>query len=336
MENNYNPTSYSKGEAFENFVEKILFPSNHYEILHKTQDIRQNSKRYVRSSLKPDFQFKCKTTGKIFYVEAKFRSKTFNDQYDVLSEQQYQSFPNLNQPQSPIYIAFGYGGNSESPDYISLIPLEAVNSRALSPEEIAKYDIIKEIYPYTSFDSKTQLEEKVSVNPPSEIPKNEMSGQKINIKNYDPKILIAAFIGVFAILFTFYAFNFSQDKITTEEQLKEIIANYYQSMNSNQVEKLPEFLSSDVKSWYGDTEVNLNEIMKNARAHRGKYPFSKSDINWDSFKLVRKSDGNYFVSYEMIYKSKQEITDNYNVFDLKLLTEWDKNLKLRSITEIRR
>ena len=164
---------------------------------------------------------------------------------------------------------------------------------------------------------------------------HKSSGPKLSIKNYDPKILIAACVGVFAILFTFYAFNFSEDKVTPKEQLKEIIADYYQSMNSNQVEKLPEFLSSDVTSWYGDKEVNLNEIMKNARSHRGKFPFSTSDINWDSFKLVRLNDGNYFVSYEMIYKSKQKITDNYNVFDLKLLTVWDSDLKLKSITEIR-
>jgi hypothetical protein len=141
MENNYNPTSYTKGEDFENFVERILFPSSHYELLHKTQDIRQNSNRYVRSSLKPDFQFKCRTTGKVFYIEAKFRSKTFKDNYDVLSEQQYKNFPDLNKPSSPIHIAFGYGGKAESPDLISLIPLEVVNSRALSPEKIADYNI---------------------------------------------------------------------------------------------------------------------------------------------------------------------------------------------------
>jgi hypothetical protein len=336
MENNYNPTSYTKGEAFENFVERILFPSSHYELLHKTQGISQNSNRYVRSSLKPDFQFKCRTTGKVFYIEAKFRSKTFNDNYEVLSEQQNKSFPHLNNPSSPIYIAFGYGGKAESPNYISLIPLEAVNSRALRPEKIAEYDINKEIYPHTSFDSKSQVEQKVVVDLPNDIPVHKASRPKLSIKNYDLKILIAACIGVFAILFTFYAFNFSEPNVTPEEQLKEIIADYYQSMNSNQVEKLPVFLSSDVKSWYGDKEVNLNEIMINARAHRGKFPFSTSDINWDSFKLVRLSDGNYFVSYEMIYKSKQKIMDNYNVFNLKLLTEWDSDLKLNSITEIRR
>ncbi len=335
MENNYNSTSHKKGKAFENFVERILFPSSHYELLHKTQDIAQNSDRFVRSSLKPDFQFKCRTTGKVFYIEAKFRSKTFNDTYPVLSEQQYKSFPDLNMSSSPIFIVFGYGGIAESPDYLSLIPLEVVKNRELYPDKIAEYDIYKEIYPYTSFDSKSEIKEKVILDLPNEILDNETSESKLSFKNYDPKILIAACIGVFAILFAFYVFDFSEDKLSKEEQLKEIIANYYQSMNSNQIEKLPEFLSSDVTSWYGDKEVTINEIMKNAKAHRGKFPFSTSDIDWDSFKLVNQSDGNYYVSYEMIYKSKQKINDDYKVFDLKLLTEWDKDLKLKSITEIR-
>ena len=122
---------------------------------------------------------------------------------------------------------------------------------------------------------------------------------------------------------------------TVCKNLKEIVADYYQSMNSNQVEKLPEFLSPQVTSWYGEQNPSREWIYRNAKAHRGKYPYSASDIDWDSFKVVQEGNGDYHVSYEMIYKSKSKITDDYKVFDLKLITKWDENYKLKSISEIK-
>jgi ketosteroid isomerase-like protein len=136
---------------------------------------------------------------------------------------------------------------------------------------------------------------------------------------------------------TIYSFSYSgETPVTTpKDQLKEIVADYYQSMNSNQIEKLPQFLSPQVTSWYGEQNPSREWIYRNAKAHRGKYPYSSSDIDWDSFTVIPAETGGYTVTYEMIYRSKEKITDDYTVYDLKLLTQWDDNFKLRGITEIR-
>lgn len=336
MEKNYKESSWTKGEQFENFVQNTMFPNSHYELLHKTNDYSQNSTRYVRSSLKPDFQFKCNITGKIFYVEAKFRSKIYKGKYEVLSEQQFDSFPSLNSAERPIYIAFGYGGKAEDPDFVSLIPFEKATKRAIRPEKVREFDIAKECIPSWKIKQEQKQEEETEYQEKFEEdrkvpPFKETKKQK----NIDPKILIAASIGVIAIILSFYAFSFSEEPVSAEDQIKELLADYYQAMNSNQVEKLPEFLSPKVQSWYGATDVTLNEIMKNARDHRGMYPFSNSDIDWDSLKFVTQENGDYYVSYKMIYKSKKKITDEYNVYNLSMITHWDENYKLKSIREIR-
>ena len=77
------------------------------------------------------------------------------------------------------------------------------------------------------------------------------------------------------------------------------------------------------------------KFLKYAKDHRGTYPYSTSDIDWDSFKVIQQEDGNYLASYNMIYKSKKNIHDDYTVFNLHMITTWDKNFKLKSIREIR-
>ena len=93
MQTNFNEESLKKGEQFEKYVEEIIFPEAHYELLHKTSDSKQNTRRYVSKSLEPDFQFKCRLTGKEFYVEAKWRAKPYRNQFDVLSDNQWKTFP---------------------------------------------------------------------------------------------------------------------------------------------------------------------------------------------------------------------------------------------------
>lgn len=354
MNENYNEDFWTKGQKFENFIEKKIFPKSHYDIAKKTHDYSQNSERFVASSLEPDFEFRCKLTGRNFRVEAKFRTNPYKNSYDILSEKQFKSFPDLNSSDCPIYIAFGYGGDPSNPDYLSLIPFNAVNSRTLSPEEVFSHKIEKELYPPLQFKEK-EVEKETPESHFEEDHQDKNSGNnhrketqeeseerphsesKQGLKKYSSKVLGLAAVGVLAIVMTIYGFVFSSEAYvkTPEDQLKEIIADYYQSMNSNEIEKLPEFLSPQVTSWYGAQNPTREEIYRNAKAHRGRYPFSSSDIDWESFTVIPAEAGGYHVTYEMIYRAKEKISHDYTVYDLKLITNWDENFKLKSVTEIR-
>lgn len=193
MTDHYNEDSFGKGKAFEDFVEHFLFPSSHFELLHKTNPHAQNADRYVQTSLKPDFQFKSKVTGIKFYVEAKFRTRTYKDVYDVLSRQQFENFPDIQlEEKCTVLIAFGYGGKASNPDFISLIPLKHIPRIELSPTELSPFHIAKSTYPCHDLqklialgkkENATENDEVFSVKkPPKEI-KNikKASKQSINV-----------------------------------------------------------------------------------------------------------------------------------------------------------
>ncbi len=66
------------GEDFEQDAADVFFPENFYEILQKTHNFYSNSKRFIRSSLNPDFQFEVRDSDVKIWVECKFRENKQN------------------------------------------------------------------------------------------------------------------------------------------------------------------------------------------------------------------------------------------------------------------
>ena len=90
--------SIEAGEEFEDEVADEFFPDDLYEMLHRTHDVNTNRKRFIRSSLNPDFQFEIRKTNIQFWVECKHRENNSDSSLiKVFKEGQlrrYQQFPN--------------------------------------------------------------------------------------------------------------------------------------------------------------------------------------------------------------------------------------------------
>ncbi|MCM4161730.1 hypothetical protein FHG64_02630 [Antarcticibacterium flavum] len=339
MQQNYKKDSHGIGKEFEDFVENNIFTKDRYALIHRTSSKEDNEKRYPESASNPDFHFRCLETGKEFYVEAKYRSSAINNKVEGLKPKQELRFKKLNQ-NIPVFVIIGYWGPPSNPSKLSFLKLEDCKYRYLFTYYLRNFEIDKVTYPNHRLKLKPQSNSSQQENFQKEQPQEEKKrAENIKgIKKYNSKALFGlAAVGLLAIIMTIYSFSFSNETSvkSPEEQLKEVVADYYHSMNSNQIEKLPEFLSPQVTSWYGAKNPAREEIYRNARTHRGKYPYSSSDIDWESFTVIPEEAGGYHVTYEMIYRSKEKITDDYTVYDLKMITKWDGNFKLRGITEIR-
>ena len=143
-------TSYQKGDLLENFVNDNLFPDSHYVLVHKTHDHFQNSKRFVESSLKPDFGFRCKNTGREFYVEVKLRNMVTDGKIVWTNSEQLARYNSINQ-RTPVFLLLGIG-NPTHPSAVCLLPLHKANYIGLFPSYLDKFRI-----PVNSFVSPNYL-----------------------------------------------------------------------------------------------------------------------------------------------------------------------------------
>ncbi len=104
------PGSFKIGEAFENYTREELFPKELFELVHKTAKYTDNKEDFQRETLKPDFLFKDKRTGKEFYVECKFRSKKEEDDnalHEICKDYQIKRYKELNK-EKPVFIVLGF------------------------------------------------------------------------------------------------------------------------------------------------------------------------------------------------------------------------------------
>jgi len=132
--------SFKKGKQFEQLAEKF-FPASTFDLIHRTADYRDNCRRFVESSLKPDFMFRDKLSGKCFYVECKFRSSMIQDRIECCtSSQQLARYYHYNKRIS-VFLLIGLGGKPSRPCYIFLIPLREITELRLTPSFINKFRI---------------------------------------------------------------------------------------------------------------------------------------------------------------------------------------------------
>lgn len=87
--------SIKNGEKFEDDVADYFLPEDLYDLIHRSHDVNTNSKRFIESSLWPDFQFRVKGTSIEFWVECKWRGNNFDKtKIDVFKKDQLSRYKN--------------------------------------------------------------------------------------------------------------------------------------------------------------------------------------------------------------------------------------------------
>jgi hypothetical protein len=134
------PVGYVKGDEFELYVRTTLFPRDCYELLSKTHDYADNKGDYIASSKMPDFEFKAKNNGIVFFVEAKYRSKYQDQVLEWCKSYQLKRYQEINNV-TPVLIAIGLGGQPAAPEGLCLIPMKHIKFTKLYPSFLERYEI---------------------------------------------------------------------------------------------------------------------------------------------------------------------------------------------------
>jgi len=121
-----------------------------------------------------------------------------------------------------------------------------------------------------------------------------------------------------------------------EEQLQQRVEKYYRLLDANDLLALEDYISPEIRFWYGESNPEVAEVIKNVKAYRDTYPFTKTKIDWTKFKVIENEDGTFTATYPMEYKVKSKMAAPYRAYDLDLTTVWDQDFKIISAQEIRK
>ena len=134
------PESFSKGEAFEEYLRKHTFPKDRYKLIHRTHNYQSNKEDFADSSLYPDYKFQCIETGKVFFVEAKFREgRYYQNKIEWCKPYQLKRYKQIDLHESPVFLALGIGDAASKPEEIFLIPLKKIEYCAFFDSFLNKY-----------------------------------------------------------------------------------------------------------------------------------------------------------------------------------------------------
>ena len=150
---------FVKGEDFENYVERYIFPKEEYTLIYRTPNEAMNAERFVESSLYPDFQFRDKKTDKKFWVEVKYRQDSYKDKIMWATEAQLKRYKEYDK-KLPVFVAIGVGvyGNASMPDYFYIVPVKHIKYVGLFESFLNKYEIYN---PDTKYPDKPIKSEKL-------------------------------------------------------------------------------------------------------------------------------------------------------------------------------
>jgi hypothetical protein len=135
-----NGDSFAMGDSFELKVSR-LFPDSEFVCVHHTNGKDDLDGRMVENTLKPDFQFRHRGTGHLFWVECKYRSDADGDTVRWTKPEQldrYIEFQKEVRPQK-VYVAIGTGGLPSYPRNVYCIPLDNAHYPELYLSKLQKF-----------------------------------------------------------------------------------------------------------------------------------------------------------------------------------------------------
>ncbi len=141
----FKPKSFVKGEAFEDYLRRNVFPDEGYETLHRTHNINIIDDDFNEENKLPDFKFRSLSKKWEFWVEAKYRSKPGKNKIEWCKEYQLRRYRRYDKDLA-LFVALGVGGSPEKPSVLYVFPLRKLPYTtaflsALRPYRVSLHDL---------------------------------------------------------------------------------------------------------------------------------------------------------------------------------------------------
>jgi len=134
------PETFRKGEEFESYVRGHLLPKDKYLLLQRTHGYASNKDDFIESSKEPDFKFQSITSGRTFYVEAKYRSGYYRGTVRWCKSYQLRRYRETDRS-TPVYIVIGMGEEPGAPSRVFFVPVKNIRYARLFPSFLRSYEV---------------------------------------------------------------------------------------------------------------------------------------------------------------------------------------------------
>lgn len=121
------------------------------------------------------------------------------------------------------------------------------------------------------------------------------------------------------------------DYSNNEQQIKNIINNYYDAIANKDFNEFYNLFSSSV-NFFGKPNYSVDKIIAENNAYQNRWPFYEVNLDGSSFEINPVGDKTD-VKYRIFYKVKRKQEDNWKIFDLKMKMIFNRNMQIESVNE---
>jgi hypothetical protein len=120
---------------------------------------------------------------------------------------------------------------------------------------------------------------------------------------------------------------------TPEETIKNRLEAYYEKLKSKDVGQLKYFLNDKLDRWYDKHNVGIETIQRETKSYWKSFPFCEYNVEWNTLKIDKDSNGDFNAIYFMKYKAKQKAEFPFKNFSLKIFATLGADYKIKSMYE---
>lgn len=127
----------------------------------------------------------------------------------------------------------------------------------------------------------------------------------------------------------------NRSNIIPTENIKKILANYYNSLSNKEYTNLSNFYTPVLDRYYTEFGITSDAAVRNSITYWDKFKIISSQytINWSTFGIKSLSDGCYSVTFNMDYFIERTQINKPKKFNLDINILFNPDLKIKSIYE---
>lgn len=126
-----------------------------------------------------------------------------------------------------------------------------------------------------------------------------------------------------------------QNGSNLKNQIWEILDTYYQINESSKCDQLVNFFTPVVDNYFDKANQSITQIVNDCIKYHSRWPYQEINLDKSSLQIGILQNGDYSVHYNLFYKVKQQLNDNWKSFYLTTTIGLTPGLKIRSINESR-